>query len=160
MNLRPKPIYWLSRYLMILVMACIALSAPLYVPDDLNTDYRLSALLQTIGIIVCIVLAYTYIDMLFFTTWRITDERIETERGVFVRKRGYIELYRVVDYEESQSFVQLLFRNKNVKIFSGDRTNPALEIYGIDNSANVIDYIRPRVETQKKRHGVYEVTNR
>ena len=47
-----------------------------------------------------LVLVYTYIDMLFCTSWHITEERIQLKRGVFYKKRDYIELYRVVDYED------------------------------------------------------------
>jgi len=41
-----------------------------------------------------------------------------------------------------------------------DRTTPKLEMTGISNSYDVVSVIRTRVETNKRRKGVYEITNR
>lgn len=92
--------------------------------------------------------------------WTVTDKQIRSEHGVFMRDVNYIELYRVVDYAEKQSFLQLIFGVKDVIIYSGDRTDPALRIYGIPNGMPVIPVIKPLVEQQKKENYVYEITNR
>ncbi|GAE18130.1 hypothetical protein JCM6294_988 [Bacteroides pyogenes DSM 20611 = JCM 6294] len=49
---------------------------------------------------------------------------------------------------------------KTVWIFSGDRTNPKLDIYGIRENIDVVNIVRTRVEYNKRRKGIYEITNR
>lgn len=104
-------------------------------------------------------ITYSYVDILFCTSWLITEEQIKIYRGVFSKSINYIELYRVYDYSEEQSFIQSLTHNTTVIIFSGDRSTPKLVIAGIEANTEIINIIRKRVELQKKSNLVYEVTN-
>lgn len=90
----------------------------------------------------------------------ITCEQLIYERGIFARKSDFIELYRVVDFEESRSLMQQLVGLKTVVVYSGDRTHPHLAIPGIHNRIPLVAIIRERVEYNKQRKGVYEITNR
>ena len=90
----------------------------------------------------------------------ITEEQLQYEYGILSLQRDFIELYRVVDYSEQRSFLQMLFGLKTVSIYSGDRTNPKLDIYGVMEKVDVVGIIRERVEYTKQRRGVYEMTNR
>lgn len=100
----------------------------------------------------------------FIYLWRsvfyITDEQIIYERGVFTRRSDFIELYRIVDFKENRSFLQQLSGLKTVVIYSGDRTTPQLPIYGVNHRVGLVTFIRERVEYNKQRKGVYEITNR
>ena len=73
-----------------------------------------------------------------------------------IRKSDYIELYRVVDFSENRGIVEQLFGLKTVSIFSGDRSNPKLDIFGIRERIDVVGIIRERVEYNKQRKGIYE----
>ena len=90
----------------------------------------------------------------------VTDEQIIFSHGVFSHATDYMELYRVVDYQEQRSFIQQLFHVKTVIISSGDRNMPVLELLGVKEGDKVIQYIRIRVEYNKRNKGVYEITNR
>lgn len=90
----------------------------------------------------------------------ITGEQLIYERGVFARKSDFIELYRVVDFKENRSLLQQLAGLKTVVVYSGDRTNPHLVIPGVYNRVPLVALIRERVEYNKQRKGVYEITNR
>ena len=92
--------------------------------------------------------------------WIVTRLQIRSEHGVFTRDIQYLELYRVVDYSEKQSFLQMLTGIKDVIVYSGDRTTPALRIMGIPASMEVIPILKQLVEEQKKIHNIYEITNR
>ena len=74
-------------------------------------------------------------------------------------QRNYVELYRVIDYREDQSFIQMVFGIKTITIYSGDRSNPQLKLIGIKNDMDLISIIRQRVEYNKKRRNIYEFTN-
>jgi len=90
----------------------------------------------------------------------ITSEQLIIQHGVLKRTSDYIELYRIVDFCESRDILEQMFGLKTVSIYSGDRTNPKLDIYGIKESLDVVALIRERVEYNKQRKGVYEITNR
>lgn len=111
----------------------------------------------------CILLAvYLGYGLIYLLCCRftITDEQIIFERGVFTRRSDFIELYRVVDFKEKRSFLQQLLGLKTVVVFSGDRTHPQLIIPGVHNREALVRLIRERVELNKRRKGIYEITKR
>ena len=61
---------------------------------------------------------------------------------------------------EQRCIMEQLFGLKTISIYSGDRTNPKLDIYGVREKLDVVGIIRERVEYNKQRRGVYEITNR
>lgn len=93
-------------------------------------------------------------------TYFISDEQIIIEYGVFNRDRSYMELFRVIDFHEKKSFLQLLLGLKTISIYSGDRTSPRVDIIGIARQGDMVGVIRDRVTYSKRMHGIYEITNR
>jgi uncharacterized membrane protein YdbT with pleckstrin-like domain len=85
-------------------------------------------------------------------------EQLIIQHGIFHRTSDYIELYRIVDF--SRDILEQLFGLKTVSIYSGDRTNPKLDIYGVKEKLDVVAIIRERFEYNKRRKGIYEITNR
>ena len=90
----------------------------------------------------------------------ITDEQIIYLHGIMHRETDFMELYRVVDYQEKRTFMQQMAGLKNVVIYSMDRNTPVLTILGMKGKLELIGCIRERVEANKKRKGIYEITNR
>ena len=90
----------------------------------------------------------------------ISSEQLIVQHGIFYRKSDYIELYRIVDFSENRDILEQLFGLKTVSIYSGDRTNPKLDIYGVREKIDVVAIVRERVEYNKRRKGIYEITNR
>ena len=70
-----------------------------------------------------------------------------------------MELYRIVDFEESQSLPQQLCGLKTVRILSTDRNTPRLDLIGIRRGDDIVPLIRERVELNKQKKGIYEITN-
>ena len=91
--------------------------------------------------------------------WTITGEQLVYEHGVFSRSRDYIELYRVVDFDEKRSFLQLLLGLKTIVVHSGDRTMPKLRMIGIREAADVVGCLRERVSYNRKRMNIHEFAN-
>ena len=111
-----------------------------------------------IAIVLSLYLVYHY---LYITrmVYVVTSEQLKYEYGIFSCQKDFVELYRVVDYSEQRSFLQLLLGVKTISIYSGDRTHPRLDLIGIDNNLDLISIIRERVEVNKKRHNIHEFTN-
>src|SRR5574344_2800522 len=91
---------------------------------------------------------------------RINGEQLIMEHGVFTRKSDYLELYRIVDFNEHRTIMQQIFGLKTVTIFSGDRNTPKLNIIGVKNDLDLVSLVRERVELNRRRKGIYEIANR
>ncbi len=108
-----------------------------------------------------IFLRFSY-KVLYLKTMKysLSSEELKYEHGVFHHVTDYLELYRVTDYQEDENFMQILLGLKNIKIMSGDKTNPVLLIIGLEKRDEIVKDIRFLVEQEKKKKKVYEITNR
>lgn len=118
----------------------------------------LGGLAASIASLLSLVLLYRFI-CLRRIRYCVGPEQLVSEHGVFVRKVDYMELYRVVDFQEHQSLLQQLIGLKTVRIFSMDRNTPRLDLIGIRRNHDIVSLIRERVELNKRKKGIYEITN-
>ena len=93
-------------------------------------------------------------------TYHIGTEQIVCEHGVFQRSVNYMEMYRIVDFAERQSFMQQLLGVKTITILSMDRSTPKLDMTGIPHREAIVQVIRHLAEENKRNKGIYEITNR
>lgn len=105
----------------------------------------------------CLLYRFVYLRSI---RYHIGSGQLICEHGVFQKSVNYMELYRVVDFAEHQTLMQQLCGLKDITVLSMDRTTPKLEMTGINNSFDAVSVIRTRVETNKRRKGIYEITNR
>jgi len=155
--LQPTFAYWVSKNIISILTILLLLMLGCFFPE--SNDY-----IKYIGVAIClwivVKISYSYVDILMCTRWLVTDEQIKIYKGVFSKKTDYIELFRISDYEEKQSFLQSLTHNTTILIFSGDKSTPKLEIVGIEANTDTIDRIRERVKIQRKQNNIYEMGNR
>ena len=109
-----------------------------------------------LALVIKVIYRLVYLRQMEYT---ITGEQLVYEHGVFTRSRDYIELYRVVDFDERRSFLQLLLGLKTIVVHSGDRTMPKLRIIGIREKADVVECLRERVSYNRKRMNIHEFAN-
>jgi membrane protein YdbS with pleckstrin-like domain len=114
----------------------------------------LASIATLLAVLLSLILIYRLI-YLKRIRYHVGSEQLTAEHGVFQRSIGYIELYRVVDFHEQQQ----IFGLKTVTVLSMDRTTPKLELTGLPKRINIVDIIRERVEFNKQRKGIYEITN-
>ena len=70
-----------------------------------------------------------------------------------------IVLDRIVDLQERHSHLQQLCGLKTVRILSMDRNTPRLDLAGVRRGNDIVPLIRERVEYNKRKKGIYEITN-
>lgn len=92
--------------------------------------------------------------------WIVREDTICRIQGVLSRQTDYIELYRVVDYQESQTFFQKILNVKTVTVLSTDKSDAIMEMYGVNYTLDLVSVIRQRVEKCKKEKRIYEIANR
>jgi uncharacterized membrane protein YdbT with pleckstrin-like domain len=87
------------------------------------------------------------------TTYRLTNERLLTTRGIFSTVTDTLELYRVRDLEMTQSFMQRLFGLQDIVLVTADETTPRVVIDFIPMDLGLPDKLRTAVEAcrQAKR---------
>ena len=112
-----------------------------------------------IALFLSLILVYRYVYMRRIR-YHVGSEQLISEHGIFHRSVEYIELYRIVDFHEQQSLMQQLCHLKTVTIFSMDRTTPRMDMIGIRLTVDVVSILRERVEYNKRKKGIYEITNR
>ena len=113
-----------------------------------------------VAVFLCLMLVLLYrFICLCRIRYRIGTEQLVCERGVLVRKVDYMELYRVVDFQEHQSLMQQLCGLKTVRILSTDRNTPRLDLTGMRGKNDIVPLIRGRGEYNKRKKGIYEITN-
>ena len=155
MNIKIKPNsnYWIANNVGSIILFILALIL-------LGSD------IPVIRWISLVIMGFTYIkgfyDYLYLNSlsWVLTAETLEIKSGIFSRSKNYIELYRINDYIEEQTFVERIFGVKRIILLSSDKTNPQLTIRGIDDSNNISEIIRERVEFNKQKKNIYEISNR
>lgn len=92
-------------------------------------------------------------------SWTIGREVIQQKRGLFSRTTDHVEMYRIIDYQESQSMLQRILGIKTVIFLSTDKLNSTLCIKGVLTSSPLMDIVRERVEVCKNQKRIYEITN-
>lgn len=118
---------------------------------------------QTIFLCIGIALVlYLIYQMIYLARMQyiITNDQIIFLHGVISHSTDYMELYRVIDYQQQRSLMQQLSGLKTVIIFSGDRNTPVMQLIGMREKDDVVREIRKRVEYNKQIKHIYEVTNR
>ena len=152
---RLKP-HWIQYVIDQLPWILIWLVVTLYAGDD-TLPYR-----EYLGYVSACMLCYLLWQALELCRieYVITGEQLIYRHGVLFHSADYMELYRIVDYQESRTPLQQLTGLKNILLLSGDRSLPRLRMVGIRGSSRILDEIRARVEYNKKRRGIYEITNR
>ena len=122
-----------------------------------NTLFRSIVFWITVFFSLQLLYSFIYIRCL---EYRITDQQIIIEHGVLHRNTDYMELYRVIDFNEHRNIMQQLCALKSITIYAGDRNMPTLNIIGVKNHYDLSSELRQRVIYSREIHHIYEVTNR
>lgn len=121
-------------------------------------DMPLGTMATFVSLFLLLVLAYRF-ACLRRIRYRVGREQLVSEHGLLCRKVNYMELYRIIDFQEHQSLMQQLCGLKTVSLLSTDRSSPRLDLIGIRYENDIVSLIRERVEYNKRKKGIYEITN-
>lgn len=110
------------------------------------------------SLVLWIHLIYLYAKM-SCTRWQLTTKAIVRRQGLLNKQVDYLELFRVVDYAESQTALQRVFGTKTVRIMSSDMSDPIMPIAGVPERMDLVSAIRTNVEKCKHENNIFEVTN-
>ena len=88
-----------------------------------------------------------------FTKYKLTEEKLVIQTGLFSIKQEEVRLYRIMDVTLNRAFGQRIFGLGTIHCCSGDKSTPEFDIKNIKNSERVKELLSDQVEheRQKKR---------
>ncbi|HEV2293376.1 MAG TPA: PH domain-containing protein [Tepidisphaeraceae bacterium] len=141
---------------MFLIIGLILLALPILAEafDWTRWDHRW---MTPVAILLAIIAVLAPWLIVRTTRYRITNYRIDYERGVLKKRIDTMELWHVDDISFEQGFVDRLMNVGSIKILSDDRTTPRLDLDGLPNPRAIFDQLRQRVITVKRHRGVIKM---
>jgi membrane protein YdbS with pleckstrin-like domain len=91
------------------------------------------------------------------TRYRITNYRIDFERGILKKKIDTLELWHVDDIKFEQGIIDRMFNVGSITVMSNDKTTPRLDLEGIPNPRSIFDSLKERVIAVKRQRGVIKM---
>jgi membrane protein YdbS with pleckstrin-like domain len=103
---------------------------------------------------ICIILPILYIRRVHY---RISNYRIDYERGVFSKTIDTLELWHVDDIRLHQSLLDRILRVGTITIMSNDKTTPRLPLHGLPSPRPIFDNLKQRIIAVKRQRGVIKM---
>ena len=89
--------------------------------------------------------------------YRITNYRIDFERGIFSKDIDTLELWHVEDIRFHQSLIDRIMGVGNISVISHDDTMPDLLMTSLPNPRNLYEQLKQRVIAVKRQRGVIKM---
>ncbi|MFN4243133.1 MAG: PH domain-containing protein [Tepidisphaerales bacterium] len=89
--------------------------------------------------------------------YRITNYRIDFERGLLTRRIDTLELWHVDDIKFRQSLLERVMGIGTLVVYSGDDSTPELHIPGLNEPRKMFDLLKQRVISVKRQRGVIKL---
>ena len=105
---------------LIAIMAVLTGAVPVIIRDY---DRMMGIAMGSLAAFILIFLVLRYV-MLVNVKWLVEEETLCRIKGIFSKQTDYIEMYRITDYKENQSFLQRIM---------GVKTRKEKRIYEIAN---------------------------
>ena len=140
---------------LIAIMAVLTGAVPVIIRDY---DRMMGIAMGPLAAFILIFLVLRYV-MLVNVKWLVEEETLCRIKGIFSKQTDYIEMYRITDYKENQSFLQRIMGVKTVTVYSTDRSDEVTDIPGVPADMNLIGIIRDNVEKCRKEKRIYEIAN-
>ncbi|MEX2317742.1 MAG: PH domain-containing protein [Pirellulales bacterium] len=87
--------------------------------------------------------------------YRLTTYRLFHDTGLFARTGNRIEVIDIDDVTVRQGIIERMFGIGSINIASSDRTDPTLNLPGIDNVREVADLIDGTRRAERQRRGLH-----
>ena len=140
---------------LIAIMAVLTGAVPVIIRDY---DRMMGIAMGSLAAFILIFLVLRYV-MLVNVKWLVEEETLCRIKGIFSKQTDYIEMYRITDYKENQSYLQRIMGVKTVTVYSTDRSDEVTDIPGVPADMNLIGIIRDNVEKCRKEKRIYEIAN-
>lgn len=139
--------YWLIGLLMLVGGVALLFTGPKWLP------WYVALVIALAGI----VLGIWPVLVARTTRYRISNYRIDFERGIFSKRIDTLELWHVNDIDFRQSLLERILDVGRITVISGDDTTPALALRGIPQPRRVFESLKQRIIAVKRQRGVIKM---
>lgn len=91
---------------------------------------------------------------LSFTVYKLTNEKLLIETGVFSKKEEEIRLYRIMDLTLNRPFGQRLFGVGTIHCCTADKSTPEFDILKIKRPSEIKEMLSDMVEAERDKKRV------
>ena len=113
--------------------------------------------LDLIAIVIGVVFFFVPVIRTKTVRYRVTNYRIDYERGLLSKNIDTLELWHVEDLRFHQSLVDRLLGVGNVTVISHDETMPHLVLASVPNPRHLYEQLKQRVIAVKRSRGVIKM---
>lgn len=85
------------------------------------------------------------------TKYKVTNRRVESERGVISKDVDSLELWRVLDVRYNQSIIDRILGNATITLIGTDQTDPELHLHGLPDHRKLFESLRDAVQAARTR---------
>lgn len=128
-----------------------------------NSNVRDTELKQVMSLAaIVLILIFSFRLLFIWLSWknrkfRITNDRIEIERGIFRKKIQNMDMWRVQDLAFNQTFIQRIFGHGRVLIMSSDKDTPLIKLGPIFQARGYYDRLKKVQLEADRRRGVVHI---
>jgi membrane protein YdbS with pleckstrin-like domain len=123
----------------------------------LKDNWGLSYLIPIGLILVALLLPVIPLLLIKSQRYRISNYRIDVERGIFSRRIDTLELWHVDDIQYYQSLLDRILRVGTITVISSDRTSPRIPLNSLPNPRGIFESLKQRVIAVKRQRGVIKL---
>ena len=110
-----------------------------------------------VGVVLALVLMAIPVLLTRSVRYRITNYRIDYERGLFAKDIDTLELWHVEDIKFHQSLLDRILHIGALTVISHDETTPRLTLRALPNPRPVFETLKQRIISVKRQRGVIKV---
>lgn len=89
-----------------------------------------------------------------FTKYKLTEEKLIIQTGLFSIKQEEIRLYRIMDVTLNRKLGQRIFGLGTIHCCSADKSTPEFDIKNIKNSEQIKELLSDQVESERQKKRV------
>jgi membrane protein YdbS with pleckstrin-like domain len=145
----------LGHFSLFFIIGILLVIAPLILRFgfDFRIPWAVIAILILIGLIVIVfpVLKLKTIK------YRISNYRIDFERGLIAKNIDTLELWHVEDVRLHQSMLDRLLGCGTITVISKDDTTPKLELHSLPDPRPLFEHLKQRIIAVKRQRGVIKM---
>jgi membrane protein YdbS with pleckstrin-like domain len=110
-----------------------------------------------IAVVVGLLIMWIPVLIMKSVRYRISNYRIDFERGILGKKIDTLELWHVDDIRMEQSFVERLLGVGTITVLSNDTSTPKLSMKGLPSPRPLFESLKQRVIAVKRQRGVVKM---
>ena len=112
---------------------------------------------SVIAVVAGLVIMFIPIIIMKSLRYRISNYRIDYERGILGKKIDTLELWHVDDIRMEQSFMERMLGVGTITVLSNDTSTPRLPMKGLPNPRPLFESLKQRVIAVKRQRGVVKM---